>query len=137
MATAAVTGELGASVDEVWKLVGDFVGMVQAFGLPTEVEGEGIGQIRTIQMGDIRTVERLEELDDDGKRLVYSIIESPMPLVDYRATIALSPAGEGRTRVDWSSTFDVAPGTTDEAAVEMVEGIYHGGIAGLQGRFGS
>ena len=41
-------GELGASVDEVWKVVGDFGGLLEAMGVPVELEGEGIGQTRKI-----------------------------------------------------------------------------------------
>ena len=61
MAEVKVEGELGASVDEVWKLVGDFVGMVESMGAPVEAKGEGIGMTRTIAMGPQPIVERLGE----------------------------------------------------------------------------
>ena len=130
-------GELGASVDEVWKLVGDFGGFVEAMGLPAELTGEGIGQTRKILLGADPTVERLEALDNDAKMLQYSLLEGPLPVNGYLATMQLSPAGEGRTTLDWSSTFEAGEGITEDAAADVVRGIYRGGIAALQGRFGS
>ncbi|HEY2814240.1 MAG TPA: SRPBCC family protein [Acidimicrobiales bacterium] len=130
-------GELGSSVDGVWKLVGDFGGMVSSMGIPVELEGEGIGQTRTISMGAVPTVERLEALDDDGKRLQYSMVASALPVANYLSTIQLSPAGEGRTKVDWSSTFDVTGELSEEEGVRIVSGIYKGGIAAMQARFGA
>jgi hypothetical protein len=48
----------------------------------------------------------------------------------------LSPIDSGRTRIEWSSDFE--PGAISEAdAIEAVRGIYRGGIAGLQARFGA
>ena len=129
-------GELGASVDEVWKLVGDFAGLIEAMGVPVEVTGEGVGSTRSIAMGGAPTVERLEELDNDAKRLVYSMVEGPLPVSNYLATMQLSAVGDERTKLDWSSTFD-ATGMPEADAIEVIRGIYKGGIAGLQARFGS
>ena len=125
-------GELPAGIDEAWRLVGDFAGMVRALGAPVEVEGEGIGQTRSITMGDSVTVERLEERDEAARRLVYSIVSAPFPLVDYLSTMQLRAAGPDRTHLQWSSTFGVAPGATEEEACSLVRAIYQGGIAGLQ-----
>ena len=135
MAEVKVEGELGASVDEVWKVVGDFVGMVQALGAPVESEGEGIGQTRTISMGPQPIVERLEERDEAAKKVVYSIVEGPLPVADYVSTMQLSPAGDARSKLTWSSTFE--PVGDEAMAKQIVTGIYDGGIKALQGRFGS
>jgi hypothetical protein len=86
------TGELGASPDEVWKLISDFGGFLEAMGVPVELSGpDGVGQERTIAMGPgDPTVERLEELDNDAQRLVYSIQSGPLPVANYRSTMQLS-----------------------------------------------
>jgi hypothetical protein len=136
MSTVREEGELGAAIDEVWKLVGDFRGFVEAMGVPVAVSGEGIGATRSIPLGPTPTVERLEELDNDAKRLVYSIVEGPIPVTGYLATMQLSELDNGRTRLEWSCTFEPA-GMSEADAVELVAGIYKGGIAGLQARFGS
>jgi hypothetical protein len=135
MAEVREEGELGAGIDEVWTVVGDFVGLIEGMGLPVESEGEGIGMTRTIPMGPEPVVERLEERDDAAKKLVYSIQAGPLPVKDYLSTMQLSDAGEGRTKLVWSSTFE--PVGDEAAAKQMVSGIYTGGIAGLQGRFGA
>src|SRR5256885_2290172 len=98
MAEVREVGELGASVDEVWKLVGDFGGLIEAMGLPVTVEGEGIGQTRKIAMGPDPVVERLDQRDEQAKRVVYSILSGPLPVANYVSTMQLSPAGEGRTK---------------------------------------
>jgi hypothetical protein len=137
MAQVHEEAELGASVEEVWKLVGDFGGLLEALGVPVELAGEGIGQTRKISLGSEPTVERLEERDEEAKRLVYSIVTGPLPVTNYVSTMQLVPAGEGRTMLTWSSTFEPAPGISAEDATRLASGIYKGGIGGLQARFGA
>jgi hypothetical protein len=137
MASVREETELGASPDEVWKLVGDFVGFVEAMGLSVESEGHGIGALRTISSGPEPVVERLEERDEDAMRIVYSIVSGPLPVANYRSTIELAPAGEGRSALIWTGTFEPAPGVTEEKAVSFVRAVYTSGIAGLHRRFGA
>ena len=136
MASAREEGELGAGIDEVWKLVGDFGGFVEAMGIPVELTGDGVGSTRTIAMGPSPTIERLETLDNENKRLQYSLLQGPLPVENYLSTMQLSPIDSGRTRIEWSSEFDPA-GMPEADAIEAIRGIYKGGIAGLQARFGS
>lgn len=135
MAEVCEEGEFGASIDEVWKLVGDFGGFIEAMGLPVTLDGEGIGQTRSIPMGAEPTVERLEECDADAKKVVYSILSGTLPVANYVSTMQLSAAGDGRTKLAWSSTFE--PVGDEAGAKAVVEGIYKGGIAAMQGRFGA
>lgn len=135
MAEVREEGELGVSADEAWKVVGDFVGLIEGMGLPVEVEGEGIGQTRKISMGPAPIVERLEERDEAAKKIVYSIVEGPLPVSGYVSTMQLTDAGEGRSKLTWSSTFE--PVGDEATAKQIVSGIYDGGIKGLQARFGS
>ena len=134
MAEVREEGELGASPDEVWKVVGDFVGLLESMGVPVEAEGDGIGMTRTISMGPQPIIERLEARDEAAKKIVYSIVEGPLPVAQYVSTMQLSEAGSGRTKLTWSSTFE--PVGDEAAAKQIVSGIYTGGIKGLQGRFG-
>src|SRR5205085_12056559 len=97
MAEVREQGELGAGADEVWKLIRDFGGFIEAMGMPVELEGEGIGQTRKIPLGSEPTVERLEARDDDARRLVYSIVSGPLPVANYLSTMQLSAVAGGRT----------------------------------------
>jgi hypothetical protein len=136
VATVHETGEVAAAVDDVWALVSDFGGMVRAFGLAVELEGEGIGQTRAVRLGDGEpTIERLEARDDATRTLTYSIVAGPVPFATYESTMRLADAGDGRTTIDWTGTFEPAAGTTEEEAAGMVRGIYRGGIKGLQRHF--
>ena len=137
MAAVREETELDASPDEAWKLVGDFVGFIEAMGLPVECDGEGIGALRTISSGPQPVVERLEERDEDAKRIVYSIVSGPLPVVNYRSTMQLASAGDGRSTLTWIGTFEPAPGVTEDKAVSFVRAVYKSGIASLHGRFGA
>ena len=128
--------ELGAAPDEAWKLVGDFVGFIEAMGLPVESEGEGIGALRTISSGPEPVVERLEERDERARRIVYTIVSGPVPVVSYRSTIEVAAAGAGRSALTWTGTFEPAPGVTEEKAISFVRSVYKSGIAGLHRIFG-
>ena len=94
-----------SSIDDVWKVVGDFGGFMVAMGMPAEMAGEGIGQTRTIGTGPGAMVERLEELDESGRRIVYSIVSGPLPIKNYRSTMQLSDAGDNTTKLVWTGTF--------------------------------
>jgi hypothetical protein len=135
MAEVREEGELGVSADEAWTVVGDFIGLLEGMGVPVEAEGEGIGQTRKVSMGPAPIIERLEERDEAAKKIVYSIVEGPLPVSNYVSTMQLSDAGEGRSKLVWSSTFD--PVGDEAAAKQIISSVYDGGIKGLQGRFGS
>lgn len=137
MAEVRLETELAAPPDDVWKLVSDFGGMVEAFGMPCTTEGpEGVGQLRTITMGEDQIVERLETLEPGDHRLQYSIVSAPLPVKDYVATMKLDDAGSGRTSLVWSAEFEPA-GASVEDAKNIVNMVLGGAISGLQGRFGS
>ena len=65
------------------------------------------------------------------------MVDGPLPVANYRSTMKLEAAGEQRTKLLWSSTFDVPEGADAEQATKIVRTIYKGGIGGLQGRFGA
>ncbi len=102
MGETTVNAEFQASADTVWKLLVDYGGIGDwGPGIEScEVEGEGIGCVRAIGMpGGIVVKERLESLDDGARTLSYSIVEGPMPVENYLATIKVSEQGTG-CRVD-------------------------------------
>lgn len=137
MTEVKTEAELGAGADEVWKLVGDFGGFVEALGAPVTVEGdEGVGQLRKIEMGGATTVERVETLDPASRTVAYSVVSGPLPVQDYLATMQVHEAGEGRSKVTWNARFEAA-GMPEDDAANVIRGIFQGGLMALQGRFGS
>src|SRR5690554_3090990 len=89
-----------------------------------------------LQNGD-RLREQLLGLSDYDMFCTYTILESPMPLTDYIATLRLTPVSDGdRTFVEWSAEFECA----DEVADDLVNGIgtnvFQGGFDALKRHFG-
>jgi len=138
MAEVKVEQEIGASADRVWKLIRDFGGL-KAWnpGIEScEVEGEGIGAVRTIKMGTISLKERLEYLDDATRTFRYSIVEGPIPVSDYLATVSVSEAGPDRARIEWGSRFE-PKGASAADVTGLLQGVYKGGISSLRKSLGA
>lgn len=132
MATVEVREIVSSTADAVWDLVRDFGDISRwSKGISScEVDGEGIGAVRTMKLGDLVIRERLEAFDDAARRFSYSIVEAPLPLQEYLSTFEVTPAAEG-SEIVWSSRFEHA-GVAEADAKAMVEGIYRQGIAGIR-----
>ena len=131
-----VTDDVKASADAVWELVrgfGDILKWSTGAIESVEVEGEGIGAVRTLGLaGGSQLQEKLEAYDDDARSFSYSFTGKVLlPLDDYYATLTVVPTGGATCRVEWGSTFE-PNGVSEEQATGMVEGIYRGGIAGIK-----
>jgi hypothetical protein len=132
MTVVQVVESIKADPQAVWDILGDFGGIkvggpITAF----ELEGEGVGAIRTITMGDAKVVERLEVFDPESMIFTYAIIneDCPLPVSDYSATVKLT-ADDSGCGVDWTGTFE-AKGS-EEQAMGVVRGIYQGLIGGAK-----
>ncbi len=139
MADVRIEDEIAGGVDAVWAKIADFGGIEEwAPRLEKcELEGEGVGSVRRISMGGMQIGERLEKLDEAGRSLTYSIVEGPMPVENYLATITVSDIGSGRSHIVWTCSFD-APGMSEEQAQGLaggMEGASKGMIGGLQRQF--
>ena len=133
MAEMKVSERIEAPAEAVWELFRDFGGVMRYTPAleGCAVEGEGVGAVRTIHLpGGASLKERLEALDESAKRLQYSILEGPLPVQNYLATIEVHSDGHG-TRVDWSSQFDPV-GLEDGQVIAILEGVYQGGLAGIR-----
>jgi hypothetical protein len=127
MARVYVSSVLTAPVARVWDRVRDFNALPRWHPLIRESRIENgepsdkIGCVRNfrLQNGDLIR-ERLLGLSDYDYFCTYSILESPMPLTDYIATLRLTPVTDGdRTFAEWTAEFECAP----EAAADLVAGI--------------
>jgi hypothetical protein len=131
MTTVTVTEDIRGKAADVWALLSDFGG-IQVGGPITsvEVEGEGVGMVRTLGMGGGKVIERLDRLDPAAMVFAYSIVndDSPLPVRGYSATVTITDKGDGTCNVHWTGTFE-PKGSPEADAVKLVEGIYRGGIA--------
>ncbi len=127
---------LPASADAVWNALRGFDG-IEAW-LPlidrSEVDGAGPGATRICTTRDGgRLVERLEELDDNERRLVYTIQEAPMPVHDYRSTMRVlaDDRDASTSTVVWTARFEAPDDAADDLA-ESMRSVYASGLDGLR-----
>ena len=127
MARVYVSSVINAPAARVWERVRDFNGLprwhprIRDSRIENGEPPDRVGCVRDfhLQNGD-RIRERLLGLSDFDMFCTYSIMESPMPITDYVATIRLTPITDGdRTFAEWTAEFECAP----EMAAELVTGI--------------
>ncbi len=118
-----------------WALLGDFNGLnrwhpaVAASDLSGD--GRNNGAKRVLTLGDGAKInETLVDYNDSGMAYTYKITESPLPVSDYVSTIKVEPNDKGTSTVTWSSNFNSA-GVDDAKAVEIISGVYDGGLQAL------
>jgi hypothetical protein len=141
MAQVQVSEDVPVAAAKIWDLVRDFGGAQKWLGAMVqklELEGEGVGAIRTITLpGDTKLHEQLQALDDAEMSFTYAIVrESPLPTTDYVAKFKLVETGPDSCRIEWGSTFEPAGGMSEDDVKPLVEGIYRSGIAGLRETLG-
>jgi hypothetical protein len=118
----------------IYSRLADFGGLKKYFPEAIEecdLEGSGIGSVRTIRMKgkDGVIVERLEALVD-GSLISYSIInDAPLPLEQYHSVIALSDDGSG-CNIHWSSNW-IAKGVPKQEVRDLIAGFYRDIFAGV------
>lgn len=139
-----VSTVIDAPAAKVWERVRDFNGMpnwhpgIRDSWIENAEPSDRVGCIRDfhLQNGD-RIREKLLGMSDYDMFQTYAILESPMPLSGYVATLRLTPVTDGeRTFAEWSAEFDCAP----EAADGLVDGIggnvFQAGFDALKRRMG-
>jgi len=106
-----------ADPDAVWDALRDFGAVHERLvpGFVTAARLDGRDRIVTFFNGAVAR-ELLVTLDDEARRLVWSVAESPMGMVHHNAATQVFPAGGGRTRFVWVT--DVLP---DEAVPRIAE----------------
>ncbi len=135
MAKVSMSTNLNVSADQVWNMIGGFNALPDWHPAIEKSELTEEGQMRTLSLaGGGKIIEKLEKVDDDARTYTYSIIDSPLPVANYTATITVSGEGENST-IEWSSEFN-AEGASDEDAMQAIAGIYQAGFDNLKKMFG-
>jgi hypothetical protein len=144
MARVYVSSVIAAPAAKVWARIRDFNALpawVPAVAESRIENGEPSDKVGCIRAFSLRNGDRLREqllgLSDFDMFCTYSILDSPMPLTNYVATVRLTPiTDQERTFIEWSAEFDCAP----EAEAELVSGIgqnvFQGGFDTLKRAFG-
>ena len=125
MATARVIEELPASADAAWACLAAFCDM-SAWSPDSNVvrsEGTGLGAVRVVDGADGRYVERCEAYDPVARSFRYSLVESPHNYDRYLGEVTLTPLGDDRCRIEWSSDFEIG-GVPIERVAKACEAMY-------------
>ncbi len=144
MVRVYVSSVVDAPADTVWARVRDFNGLPQWHpGIAdSRIENgdaaDRIGCIRHFHTRDGGMIrERLLALSDYEYSCTYSILESPMGVENYVATLKLTPVTDGaRSFVEWSAEFDCDAGRERALVAQIGTGVFQGGLDALKSHFG-
>jgi len=133
-----------APAEAVWALTRDFNGLPKWHPTIAESRIEGnwpadrIGCIRNFRLRDGGVIrEQLLMLSDYDYQCTYSILESPMGVTNYVATLKLTPVTDGnRSFAEWSAEFDAPPGRERKLAEDIGQGVFQTGFDALKSYFG-
>ena len=143
MANVFVSSVLDAPVDRVWARIRDFNALprwhprIAESQIEDGLPSDKVGCVRSfrLQNGD-RIRERLLGLSDHDLFCTYAILESPMPLENYVATIRLTPISDGdRTFIEWTAEFDCAPEVEADLVTGIGRDVFQGGFDSLKRHF--
>jgi len=144
MARVYTSSVIGASADRVWERIRDFNGLprwhprIRDSRIEDALPADKVSCIRNfnLQNGDnIR--EQLLGLSDFDMFCTYSILESPMPLTDYVATIRLTPITDGeRCFAEWTAEFTCDPANEDDLVDGIGNDVFQSGFDALKRHFG-
>lgn len=144
MARVFISSVIKAPAAKVWERVRDFNGLpkwhprIRDSRIEDGLPSDKVGCIRNfnLQNGDnIR--EQLLGLSDYDLFCTYGILESPMPLTDYVATLRLTPITDGdRCFAEWSAEFDCDPANETDLVSGIGTNVFQGGFDALKRHFG-
>ncbi len=144
MVNVYVSTVIDAPADTVWARVRDFNGLpkwhpgIADSRIENGEPADRIGCIRHFHTRDGGTIrERLLALSDYDYSCTYSILDSPMGVENYVATLKFTPVTDGaRSFAEWSAEFDCAEARERELTELIGNGVFQGGFEALKSHFG-
>lgn len=140
MVRVFISTVLSAPVERVWATIRDFNALpawnpaVERSEIEDGRESDAVGCVRSFTLrdgGHLR--EQLLSLSDEEFSFSYSILESPMPVEDYVATVRLLPVSDGdRTYAEWSAEFDCPPDAEEELVEAIGQGVFLASFRALE-----
>ena len=144
MARVYTSSVINASAARVWARVRDFNGLPN--WVPPVAEsrienGEPADKVGCVRAFSLRNGDKLREkllgLSDFDMFCTYAILDSPMPLTDYVATLRLTPVtDQDRTFLEWSAEFHCAPDKEQELVSGIGANVFQAGFDSLKRAFG-
>ncbi|RUU69309.1 SRPBCC family protein, partial [Mesorhizobium sp. M2C.T.Ca.TU.009.01.2.1] len=135
---------IDAPIEEVWAILRDFNGhdrwhpAIAASEIDGGEPADAVGAVRHFRLadgGELR--EQLLALSDKDRRLSYCLLEAPLPLMGYVASIRLKPVTDGNaTFWEWRSEFHPPAHRRDELVKLVAEDIYRAGFAAIRNLLG-
>jgi hypothetical protein len=144
MTKVYVSSVIPAPAAEVWKLVRNFNALpswapfVAESRIEQNAQADQIGCIRSFTLKDGgRIRERLLALSDYDLSCSYAILESPMAVENYVATLSLTPITDGNvTLAEWQAEFDCAPDREAALMHQIGHDVFQTALTALKHRFG-
>lgn len=143
MPRAYTSSVLNAKASDVWARVRDFNALprwhprIRESRIEDGEPSDKIGCVRDfrLQNGD-RIREKLLGLSDYDMFCTYAILESPMPLTDYVATLRLTPITDGeRTFIEWTAEFECAADVAEDLVNGIGSDVFQSGFDALKRHF--
>jgi NADPH:quinone reductase-like Zn-dependent oxidoreductase len=135
---------IDADVEAVWRFLRDFNAhetwhpAVAASRIEDGRDTDEVACVRAFRLRDGAALrEQLLSLSDRDHTFSYCILDSPIPLLGYVATVRLKPVTDGeRTFWEWSSRFEAPAGREAELADLVGSAIYEAGFDAVKRHFG-
>ena len=143
MAKVYTSSVIGAPAQHVWAVVRDFNALpdwhpgIAESRIEDGQPSDKVGCVRNFTLSDGGNIrEQLLMLSDFDFTCSYTILESPMGVRNYVATLRLIPVTDGnRTFAEWTAEFDCAPEQERELVELVGDGVFQGGFDALKSRF--
>ena len=129
--------------EQVWSVLRNFIGLtawsnaVTGAHITNDKAADQVGAIRHLDIVDGSVfIETLVSLSDEEMFLKYDIVDGPIPVTNYVATMRVYPITAGnQTYATWSAEFD-CPESARDAMQDVVGGqICAGGLQALKAYF--
>ena len=137
-----VSSVIDAAADTLWSRIRDCNALPQWHPgiadsrIENNEPSDRVGCIRHFHTKDGGMLrERLLALSDYDYSQTYEILESPMGVENYVATLKLTPITDGnRSFAEWSAEFDCAEGRERELGELIGQGVFQAGFDALKRR---
>ncbi|MBU0585424.1 MAG: SRPBCC family protein [Alphaproteobacteria bacterium] len=144
MTKVYVSTVIPAPAASVWQVVRDFNGLpgwtpfVAESRIEQGAKSDQVGCIRNFRLKDGGVIrERLLALSDYDLSCSYAILESPMAVENYIATLSLTPVTDGNaTFAEWQADFDCPPERESALVQQIGSGVFQTAFNALKQRFG-